>query len=185
MASNYESFKDLASGIQSLIVSFAVLAGGGWTLYTFRSLASAQKARAELSEIERQQQPALGMAIDAQVSTVTQNGSYELVLNLELRNDGRENISFDVSEPIHIAKLKIEPGKQPVLEGPSWSLESLFISNEELAQQGTRYFRPRLAAFGILHDATRLRQLSDPSRSDLCSIRYFARRICRVKGTTD
>src|SRR5262249_19770960 len=114
----YQVFKDFAAGVESIAVTVAVIVGGWWTLHTLHSLASAQRASAELTEIERRQQPAFGINIRTKTSAKPQDGSYHLFVTLGLRNDGRQNIALDLSEPpIHIAKLSLEPHKPPVMEG--------------------------------------------------------------------
>ena len=46
-------FAMLAEAVQSLIVSVAVVIGGGWALYQFVSLNSIAKSKAELESIKR------------------------------------------------------------------------------------------------------------------------------------
>lgn len=43
-----EEFKNLAAGIQSLLIGLAVLVGGVWTMVRFFSMKEVKKARAEL-----------------------------------------------------------------------------------------------------------------------------------------
>lgn len=52
---DHERFSKLTSGIQNLLISIAVLVGGGWTLYSFQATKTAQKAamEAELLGIRR------------------------------------------------------------------------------------------------------------------------------------
>jgi hypothetical protein len=48
MLSDHERFKNIAAGMQSLALVLAIAIGGGWTIYTFRSLNQAQMAEAQL-----------------------------------------------------------------------------------------------------------------------------------------
>lgn len=50
MIKDHERFSKIAAGVQSIIISLAVAIGGLWTFYTFRSLRSVEKAKAELEE---------------------------------------------------------------------------------------------------------------------------------------
>jgi len=45
-----EDFKNLAGGIQSLLVGLAVLIGGAWTLFRFFSLKEVEKAKRDLQQ---------------------------------------------------------------------------------------------------------------------------------------
>jgi hypothetical protein len=143
MGFDHEKFKNVADGVQSLVLAIGLIVGAVWTLYTFRHLASAQKASAELTEIERRQQPGFAIAIDTKCSTKRLDGAYELFISLELRNDGRQNIRLDLSEPsISLAKVRPENGGvAPVLEGNSWSLSPILIETEGLSRQTERYLR--------------------------------------------
>jgi hypothetical protein len=48
---DHERFKNITGAIQSLVVSVAVLVGGGWTLFEYNSLRSAEKARLEVEDL--------------------------------------------------------------------------------------------------------------------------------------
>lgn len=48
-----EDFKNIADGVQSLIVSIGVLIGGAWALFRFRTLKDIEKARADLEKLKR------------------------------------------------------------------------------------------------------------------------------------
>jgi hypothetical protein len=52
LPSDHDRFSKLASGVQSITVTLAVLIGGGWTAYSFWSLKSVEKARLEI-ELQR------------------------------------------------------------------------------------------------------------------------------------
>lgn len=47
---NPEEFRNLAQGIQAILVAFGLLIAGLWAIYRFRSLLSTQKARADLAK---------------------------------------------------------------------------------------------------------------------------------------
>ena len=140
-----ETFKNVADGIQSLVLAVGLIVGAVWTLWTFRHLATSQKASAELTEIERRQQPGFAIAIDTKCSAKRPDGAYELFISLELRDDGRQNVRFNLNEPcILVAKLKAESvGKDPVLEGKPWQLSSVLVGTEGLGHwTEDRYLRP-------------------------------------------
>jgi len=47
------SLQLIASAIESFVIVLAILIGGGWTLYSFVSLGSIEKARAELEKLKQ------------------------------------------------------------------------------------------------------------------------------------
>lgn len=47
-----EDFRNIAQGLQAILLSIGALLAGGWAVYTFRTLLSVQKAKAELSRLE-------------------------------------------------------------------------------------------------------------------------------------
>lgn len=62
-----ESFKNMASAIQSLVIAISILVGGGWALYRFLSLQAIEKARVELEKIKRELQQRGTLDIDMEV----------------------------------------------------------------------------------------------------------------------
>jgi hypothetical protein len=92
-----EAFHHIAVGIQSITLALAVIVGGLWTWYTFRNLASVQRAKAELTKLRletleqaivsitvkaRQMEPYTGQRfVIAGEATVTNGGNRNTVLN--------------------------------------------------------------------------------------------------------
>jgi len=95
---NLSDFKDLMAGIQDLVVSLAVLAGGIWSLFTFNALATRRRARAEVAEIERrlEQQAVLNITVSAQqTSTIgTTLGRQCLKIDVVMTNIGNRNVEI-------------------------------------------------------------------------------------------
>ncbi|EIZ1047432.1 TPA: hypothetical protein NG675_002517 [Vibrio parahaemolyticus] len=48
----FEEFRNLTQGIQAIFVAFGAIIASGWAIYTFKSLLSVQKAKAELAKID-------------------------------------------------------------------------------------------------------------------------------------
>ena len=92
MTPSHERFKNLASGIQSLIVSTAVLVGGGWTLYTFRAL-----------HLEKRAQQELFAQAQVNVKVLARQESFAdcstcVAADVEITNTGRKNVFLDYAE---------------------------------------------------------------------------------------
>jgi hypothetical protein len=136
------TFKDIAAGVQSIVIALGLLVGGGWTLYTFRTLGSAQKASAELLAIERDQQPGFQLDIDADVKQPDATGPYELLIRLEIRNAGKRSVSLDFSDPsVLVGKLKFVESAGAKLDGQPQKLSVFYISEQGLGPQEERYLR--------------------------------------------
>lgn len=142
MAITPTDFKDIADGLQSLALAIGVFVGGGWTLYTFRNLGMAQKARAELLAIERSQEPGFQLAIKTDIIPPTENTYYTLLIQLELRNPSRRTVVLDMSLPsVTVAHLDIHGKAKPAIEGKPIQIDSIAIAGRSLRKQGTRYLR--------------------------------------------
>jgi len=110
---DHDRFSKLWAGAQSFVVSVAVLAGGGWTLYTFISLNLIGKAKADLekSRIETRdllrRQPVLSMAITSVQETLG-SGGYDLAITVLIENKGSLNtqITWTKATPLVIASFR-------------------------------------------------------------------------------
>jgi len=99
----YESFKNLASGMQSWIVSVAVLVGGGWTFYTFVALDMAKRAEKELFA-----QAQVNIKIAAREEDLG-NGRSCVVAIVEVANAGGRNVFLDYSEkPFSVRRVSFD-----------------------------------------------------------------------------
>lgn len=142
MAITVNEFKDIADGLQSLALALGVFVGGGWTLYTFRNLGMAQKAKAELLAIERSQEPGFQLTIKTDIIPPIENASYTLLVQLELKNPSKRTIALDMSFPsVTVAHLDIYGKAKPAIEGKPIQIDSLAISGRSLRKQGMRYLR--------------------------------------------
>lgn len=135
-------FKEIADGLQSLALAIGMFVGGGWTLYTFRNLGMAQKARAELLAIERSQEPGFQLAIKTDIVPPAENACYTLLIQLELKNPSRRTVVLDMSLPsVTVAHLDIHGKAKPAIEGKPIQIDSIAITGRSLKKQGTRYLR--------------------------------------------
>src|SRR5436305_1913900 len=68
MITDHEKFKNVLSGVQSIVLSVAVLVGGIWTTVTFRLLHTTTKAEADLEELNRKLKQQAIVQINIQAS---------------------------------------------------------------------------------------------------------------------
>lgn len=135
-------FKDIAAGVQSLAIAAGVAIGGVWTLFTFRSLRMAQKARAELLQLERAQEPGFQMSIKARALSQASSGAYTVVIELELKNPSKRTIVLDLSEPpISLAHLECNGQTEPVIAGSPIHSSAVTVEADGLEKQEIRFLR--------------------------------------------
>jgi hypothetical protein len=103
-----KSFYDLLAGIHDLILSIAIVAGGIWTLVTFRSLKAKNKAEAELSEIlvhiEKQkrelvEEGILEIDVFAKQEAIEFIGLYCISIVLKCSNKGNRITELNLTSP--------------------------------------------------------------------------------------
>jgi len=92
MPQTYESFRNLASSVQSWTLSIAVIIGGGWTLYTFVALDLEEKAQRELFA-----QAQVSVKVLAR-QEIFDSCSTCVAAFVELTNTGRQNVFLDYTE---------------------------------------------------------------------------------------
>ncbi|HEY9202630.1 MAG TPA: hypothetical protein VIQ81_13640 [Gammaproteobacteria bacterium] len=109
-----EEFRNLAQGIQAVFVALAAIIASGWAVYTFRSLLSVQKAKIELTKIEKEVEkssielrkiqnelksnPLLNIIMDASSIGDIENNSFGLLVKLRLKNIGNTHEIIDWQE---------------------------------------------------------------------------------------
>ena len=92
-----EEFVTLMKGIESLVVSLAVLIGGGWAWYTFRALGERNRAKAEIENLELRNRKGLEEIEGLQISQ--QKLELEVQkLEQEARAGGVIEISIEASQ---------------------------------------------------------------------------------------
>jgi hypothetical protein len=87
---NYEAFKNLAEGIQSIVVSAAVVIGGIWTLYTFSALKTKKRAETELFE-----QAVLDIDVNASQQRFDNSDGLYIGIVVGIINKGNRNTFLD------------------------------------------------------------------------------------------
>ena len=131
-----EDLKNLAAALQSAVICIGILVGGGWAMFTFLSLKTVDKARAELDKVKRDL-ASRGM-IEVRMTAVflrasDGTGNY-IQVRLELKNvgNGVEVIRWGEST---VRAARVLYGKQgtPFLELASTGYH-LYIDSEVIFQ---------------------------------------------------
>ena len=98
---DHDRFQKISAGIQSWLVSIALVIGGGWTLYVFNSQFQAENARAQLAKLERELlEPAkLELEIIVQpLNPSTSSNHHYFECQFSVKNVGSKNtvLTFDL-----------------------------------------------------------------------------------------
>jgi hypothetical protein len=115
---DYENLKNLASVIQSLVVSIGLILGGIWTLLTFRIFALKDKAEAELQKIKREisqieqelsQSPVIQISMQAKQKDISQDSNRYIEVDVVVENKGNKaaNIKLSDNTPLTIARVEV------------------------------------------------------------------------------
>ena len=110
---NVEFFVTLMNGIESLVVSLAVLGGGIWAVFKFTALGGKARAQAELQRIQQlaRVQAVIEISIDATQITLPDDDSLYVSVVVEIRNNGTNNTRLEFAKdrkPFSVASVAIE-----------------------------------------------------------------------------
>jgi len=116
---DHERFKNLCSAFQSIVISLAVVVGGGWTLYTFTKLRTIEKAQAELNQATFQR-PVLnvqvaGTVLDQATVTALRKGGafkpYVVQVVVTITNQGNLLEALDLTaDSLFLTQLQSSSG---------------------------------------------------------------------------
>lgn len=97
-----ERFNNFCSGIQSIVVSLAVILGGLWTYFTFRTFRQTAKAEAEISVMERQlrEQAAFDLDIDVAQESLPGDSAHYASISVRMKNVGNRNARIDFKKSV-------------------------------------------------------------------------------------
>jgi len=116
MLHDHEKFKNILAGIQSLVISVAVVIGGVWTLITFNVLDQVAKARAEL-EVLQSRHSAIEIDIEAsQVSLSDDQRKQCILASVVIKNTGTQNavLEFQRDGPMAVTPVTFDKNGAPV-----------------------------------------------------------------------
>ncbi|MFZ3018462.1 MAG: hypothetical protein WA056_08415 [Gallionella sp.] len=113
-----DRFQKISAGIQSLLVSIALLIGGGWTLYVFNSQLQVENARAQLNKLKRELEESPRLELDISVHPMSPNkraGSRYFDCRLLAKNVGtKSTILRFADKAIRLHRVEIGADGQPV-----------------------------------------------------------------------
>jgi hypothetical protein len=129
--------KNVAAAAQSFAIAIGVIVGGAWTLFTFWSLATMQRAKAELLELQRGEEPGFQMSLKSRVIGRT------IIVELELCNPSKRTVGLDLVSvpPITLVNLDFETHGRVVIDGKPIRIEAMTVESGKFRKQGTRYLR--------------------------------------------
>ncbi|HXC08977.1 MAG TPA: hypothetical protein VNV61_08610 [Steroidobacteraceae bacterium] len=93
---NHERFKNVADGVQSIVLSFAVIVGGVWSAYTFGVLEKVDEAKANLESLTA---PSLSINIETQQTASPAEKKYGLIIHVKIQNTGGKDIFLNLTQP--------------------------------------------------------------------------------------
>ena len=106
-----DRFQKIAAGIQSLLVSIALLVGGGWTLYAFTSQLQIENSRAQLAKLKRELSESPRLELDLTVSSLSVSRSSKhryFECRLTVKNVGTKSTVMKFSEKsIVLSQVKL------------------------------------------------------------------------------
>jgi hypothetical protein len=134
MSENHERFKNLAAGIQSIILSIVVIIGGIWTVITFSILGTKEKSMAELekekTEQYRQANIGLDINIAAKQEQLIANKRYYISALVKITNKAIRNRFIDLNQaPLEVSKVEFDENGSSIL---SYSLAQKNVISESI-----------------------------------------------------
>jgi hypothetical protein len=116
-----DRFQKVASGVQSSLLSIALVVGGGWTLYVFNSQLQVENARAQLAKLNRDltESPRLELDISVQPLKFSKASDHRYFeCRLTVKNVGTKSTTLNFEDKaVRLYRVAIDDHGQS-----SWSL---------------------------------------------------------------
>jgi hypothetical protein len=106
---DHEKFKNVAAGVQSLVLSVGLIVGGVWSAWVLGGVARSQ---IELAKLRRDLEGtiALEISIDTRVLDATEGQSRDLVVEVSVKNPGTNYVYLDLREPaLQVQRVRFHP----------------------------------------------------------------------------
>ena len=114
-----ETFRQVATGLQSLAVVVALIIGGVWTFFVFRAQLSISRARASLDKLNREleRSSAIGIQISAQQLCIPEDKDRYVLATVTITNRGNRNtrLVWD-RQPLSAAKVRLHEHSDALLK---------------------------------------------------------------------
>jgi hypothetical protein len=91
----FEEFKNLAAGIQSIVIALGFLTGGVWAIFRFRVFKETEKAKAELDKLKREIAERGVIDVKLNPSVIQNDANKYIKLDMVLENTGNRNEVLD------------------------------------------------------------------------------------------
>jgi hypothetical protein len=105
--SKIENLSKVASAAQAIVLTTAVLIGGGWTLYVFNASLQIDNAKATLEKLQREIDAEPKIELIIELERLAETGDEKLIRGkLDVRNVGSANTILNLSDhPLTLYKL--------------------------------------------------------------------------------
>jgi len=138
---DHEKFNNIASGIQSLVITTAVIIGGIWTLVTFNVLNQVEQSKAQLREIEQRlkQFGTVDVQIEATQESLPNDTSEYISAIVQVKNIGTRTVILEYPDdgPFSATRVVLaENGRMNIGEIVRAKISA--ASNPWLAVSGSR-----------------------------------------------
>ncbi|MCL6272542.1 hypothetical protein M3P19_00895 [Muricauda sp. 2012CJ35-5] len=81
-----EDFKNLAQGIQAILISVVAIIGSAWGILKFKYTREKEKAQHEIDKIKKELQKTQGIKVDIKTEYFKNTNDYDLIVEIELEN---------------------------------------------------------------------------------------------------
>jgi len=108
MIKDHERFTNIASGIQNIVLTVAIVIGGLWTAFTFSTLKTKYKSQAEITELElknartkdelAEKGAVIDIKLEAKQEILSDDEKYCIAVLAKLTNTGVKNTMVDLSQ---------------------------------------------------------------------------------------
>jgi len=111
---NHDKSNNFLSGIHYIVISLAIIVGGGWALYTFKALDMASNAEIQLAKANEELKQIKEQIKGTDSSSITINASplktqLGIVINVIIKNNGKRPLSFNTSKgSVTVYKIKAD-----------------------------------------------------------------------------
>ncbi|MFB0713574.1 hypothetical protein ACEU59_20805 [Buttiauxella noackiae] len=128
---NHDKSNNVLSGLHYIVISLAIIIGGGWALYTFNALRMASNAETQLAKTNEELNQIREQIKGTDSSSITINTTslktqLGLIINITIKNNGKRPLSFDTSKGA-VTVYKIETNGDKV-EQSQMFLPNLYTS---------------------------------------------------------
>lgn len=131
MFQEHEKVKNIAQTIQSIVVSVAIVIGGGWTALEFYQLDRVEKAKADLQAQRNaaDQKAVINISIEAENEKAAD--SAYIRVNVSLKNTGKKDAYMDYSTPVlSVTRVMLE--KNGVIRYESQVKSQIYMPTDTL-----------------------------------------------------